>query len=220
MHIMIVTSSPRGNQSQTLRLVSALARGVREAGAHVDVVDLSKLKMEYCNACDACHRTGTCMHHDDIVSLRKKLFAADGIVLASPNYFRSVTAQMKTLIDRMSDVIHCQLFRGKYACSLSVSGGPACNEATDYLNQVLIGYGAWVVGSVSEAMMKGPAAMTAAEQKAADLGKSLVDAINTRKTYPEQQSQHASNATNFHNLVDMNKARWPHEAEHWAKKQN
>ncbi|MGA1061462.1 MAG: NAD(P)H-dependent oxidoreductase, partial [Ilumatobacteraceae bacterium] len=40
--------------------------------------------------------------------------ATDGIVLGSPVYINSVTAQLKLVIDRLADAIHCQMFEGKY----------------------------------------------------------------------------------------------------------
>ena len=43
---------------------------------------------------------GACVQKDDMVEIREKMLGADVIVLASPIYFYSMTAQMKTLIDR------------------------------------------------------------------------------------------------------------------------
>ena len=37
---------------------------------------------------------------------------ADGIVLGSPVYINGVTAQLKTMIDRLADAIHCQMLEG------------------------------------------------------------------------------------------------------------
>lgn len=218
MQIVAVTSSPRGGKSQTLRLVRALADGARKAGATVEIVDLCQLKMEYCRACDVCHRTGSCTHRDDIVPLRRKLLAADGIVFSSPDYFRSVTAQLKTLIDRMSDMIHCQMLEGKYACSIATAGGPAFAETTGYLDQILLGFGAYVVGNVGVAASQGAAAMTAAEEQAGLLGGQLVAAIKARTVYPDQQEQHQRMGGYFRKLVDLNKDRWPHEADVWRQK--
>ena len=48
---------------------------------------------------------------------------ADGIVLGSPNYINQVTAQLKTVLDRMADSIHCQSFAGKYGCGVCTAGG-------------------------------------------------------------------------------------------------
>ena len=40
------------------------------------------------------------MQKDDMAEIREKMLAADVIVLVSPIYFYSMTAQMKAVIDR------------------------------------------------------------------------------------------------------------------------
>lgn len=217
MKIIAIASSPRGTKSQTLKLTRALARGVRDAGGRIEVVDIAKLRIEYCRACDACHRTGRCVHKDDFEPLRKKLLAAEGIVLSSPDYFRSVSAQLKTMIDRMADAIHCQLLAGKYACSLATSGGPAAEEVTTYLNGILMSMGAWAVGSVAASAGRGDEATAAAEQKAFALGRELVSAIAAGRSYPGQAEQHKQNAAYFKRVVEFNKDRWPHEYDFWSR---
>lgn len=217
MKVIAVNSSPRGTSSQTLRLVKALAEGAKENGAEVELVDLCKLKIEFCRACDVCHRTGTCIHHDDVAALRKKMLAADGIVLASPNYFRMVTAPMKALLDRLADMIHCQLLTGKYAAVVSTAGGPGCEEVPTYLSEILISLGAWVVGQAAASVSKGPDAMAQAEAKARRLGQDLVAAITEQRGYPEQQAQHERTAAYFRQLVELNRERWPYEFDLWLK---
>jgi hypothetical protein len=56
---------------------------------------------------------------------------------------------MKAMLDRMADTINCQLLAGKYGCSTATAGSPASDEeATDYLNKILMGFGANLVGQV------------------------------------------------------------------------
>jgi multimeric flavodoxin WrbA len=217
MKIIGIAGSPRGAKSQTLRLLKAILDGAQKAGAEVELVDVCQLKIEYCKACDTCHRTGKCVHKDDFAALRAKMMAAEGVVLASPNYFRTVTAQMKTVIDRMADVIHCQLFVGKYACSASTAGGPACEEVTSYLNQILLTFGASVVGSVAVSVGAGTEGLPEAEKKAAAVGRELAEAIASKRVYADQQESHQRTAAYFKRLVELNKARWPYEYDLWAK---
>jgi multimeric flavodoxin WrbA len=107
MKILGMNGSPRGSKSQTLELVQAVLDGAKAAGADVELVDVCKLKIDYCNACGVCYAEGKCIHEDDFEDQYHKILECDGLVLGSPVYFRSVTAQLKTLIDRMSDAIHC-----------------------------------------------------------------------------------------------------------------
>lgn len=58
-------------------------------------------KIAGCLGCNACYRNGgTYVQKDDMAEIREKMLAADVIVLASPIYFYSMTAQMKAVIDR------------------------------------------------------------------------------------------------------------------------
>ena len=187
LKIIGINASPRGSKSQTLRLVKAVLDGAKESGAETELVDLCKLDIEYCNACGTCYATGECIYDDDFVELYRKILDCDGLVLGSPNYFRSVTAQMKTMIDRMGDTVHCQLLTGKYGCSVATTGSPTSNEVTDYLNEILIGLGANAVGQAG-ASPNIPGQMEAAEKQAFSLGQELVEAIRTKKIYLDPDS--------------------------------
>lgn len=213
MKIVAVVASPKGERSQTLRLVQAVLEGAEAAGADVECVDLCRLRIKYCIACGACYVKGQCFHKDDFGALYANMLEADGLVWGSPNYFGSVSAQMKTLIDRMADTIHCQLFTGKYGCAVSVAGGPGYAETTDYINRVLIGYGANSVGAVGAAAA--PEAIKAALVEARPLGQTLVDAVRSKRPYPEQEAVHRELRDRFRNLVTAHKDAWKHEYEHW-----
>ncbi len=143
-----MNGSPRGSRSQTLRLVRAVLDGARDAGAEVEFVDICKLDIGYCRGCLVCYERGECVRRDDFPGLYQKMLASDGIVLGSPNYINSVTAQIKTMLDRMGDAIHCQFFLGKYGCAVSTAGGSRADEVVDYLNDVLQTLGANTVGGV------------------------------------------------------------------------
>ncbi|AET64167.1 flavodoxin family protein [Methanothrix harundinacea] len=216
MKIIGINASPRGSKSQTLRLVKAVLEGAREGGAETELVDLCKLDIKYCNACATCFATGRCVYDDDFDELYQKILGCDGLVLGSPNYFQTVTAQMKTLVDRMADAVHCQLLTGKYGCSVATAGSPASGEVTGYLNKILIGFGANVVGEAG-ASPRIPGEMEAAEEKAFALGESLVEAIREKKVYPEQEEVHREMREHFRRLVEMNKDLWTHEHEHWKR---
>ena len=98
--ILILEGSPRPNGNSCI-LSREFARGAEEAGHQVEEIFLGRKKLAGCLGCNACYRNGgTCVQKDDIQEIREKMLAADVIVLASPIYFYTMTAQMKTLIDR------------------------------------------------------------------------------------------------------------------------
>jgi len=215
MKIIGISASPRGSKSQTLRLVEATLDGAKSAGAEVELVDVCKLKIEYCNACQVCFKKGACEKSDDFQGLYDKMLASDGMVWGSPNYFRSVTAQMKTLVDRMADAIHCQLFTGKYCCNVA-SAGHGYEEVTDYLNAIMINFGAFVIGSTGASISEGPQAIEEAIKRAFQLGVSLAGDIKTKRDYISQREMQEENRQYFMNLVKRNKE-WEHEYECWNK---
>ncbi len=122
MKIVGIQSSPRGKQSNTLKLLDAALNGALEVGAEVEAIDITKLNIKYCTACDSCHETGVCSIKDDFNVVLEKLLAADGLIWSSPNYIKNVTAQLKTLFDRSPLIVHEQLFDGKYGFSLTTAG--------------------------------------------------------------------------------------------------
>ena len=99
-NVLILEGSPRANGNSAI-LSEAFAKGAKEAGCSVEAICVARKKVAGCLGCNACYRNGgTCVQKDDMAEIREKMLAADVIVLASPIYFYSMTAQMKAVIDR------------------------------------------------------------------------------------------------------------------------
>ena len=216
MKIIGINASPRGSKSQTKKLVKAVLDGARSQGAIVELVDLCRLKMEYCNACGICYETGKCVHKDDLQTLYKKILSADGLVMGSPNYFHSVTAQMKTMLDRMSDTVHCQLLTGKYTVNIATSGGPGhYKQVLDYLNEIMLNFGSFISGSTGISAREGVKALANTGAKAFRLGEILANDISKKKTYSKQNKRFKENRKYFQDLVKLNKNEWTNEYKYW-----
>lgn len=99
--ILVVSSTPRSNGNSDI-LASRIAEAAAAAGAQVELVRLRDLDIAPCTGCDACQGSAedVCVQDDDMAALRPKLLEADALVLASPIYFFTVCAQMKTFMDR------------------------------------------------------------------------------------------------------------------------
>jgi multimeric flavodoxin WrbA len=218
MKILGINASPRGSKSQTRKLVQAVLEGARSKGAVVELVDLCRLKMEYCNACGICYETGKCVKKDDLHTLYKKILSADGLVMGSPNYFHSITAQMKTMIDRMADAVHCQLLTGKYTVNIATSGGAGqYKQVIDYLNEIMLNFGSFITGNAGVSSRQGIKALANAGTKAFSLGETLADNIREKKNYVKQSKRFRDNRKYFQDLVKLNKNVWIHEYEYWDR---
>lgn len=97
--VLILSSSPRKNGNSDM-LCDEFLKGALEAGHNAKKVLLHDKKIKYCKACDVCQKGKPCVIDDDMEKLLQKIIDADVIVLATPVYFYSMCAQLKTLIDR------------------------------------------------------------------------------------------------------------------------
>jgi multimeric flavodoxin WrbA len=104
MKVLALNASPRGGgQSKTEFLLNLLVQGLQEVGAEVEVIALRKKKINYCSGCFTCwtKTPGVCIHQDDMSNeLYPKWLAADLVVYAFPLYHYTVSAAMKTFIER------------------------------------------------------------------------------------------------------------------------
>lgn len=99
--VLILSSSPRkGGNSDTL--CDKFLEGAKSAGNEVEKIFLKDKKINYCTGCGFCNTNDytACSQKDDAAEILDKMVAADVIVLATPVYFYTMCAQMKTLIDR------------------------------------------------------------------------------------------------------------------------
>lgn len=213
LKILGINASPKGTESNTLKLVKGVLDGASAAGAKTELVDLYELDIKYCTACGTCYAKGECPLDDDFPDLFEKMMNADGIVLGSPNYIDSVSAPMKAFFDRMADAMHCQMLLGKYGCAVCTAGGTNLDEVMGYMNRVLTNLGATAVGSVGASVGRDPAELPRVVPKAIDLGKKLVESIQGRHRYPDQDEIHRQRKEHFCQLVKFNRAKWGHEYE-------
>ena len=118
--VLILEGSPRRKGNSAI-LCEEFAHGAEEAGCSVEKVHVAAKKIAGCLGCNACYRNGgACVQKDDMAEIREKMLAADVIVLASPIYFYSMTAQMKAVIDR-SYAFYQQL-EGRTFCFIITCG--------------------------------------------------------------------------------------------------
>ena len=114
--ILAIYGSPRRKGNTSLLLKQAV-QGAKEQGAAVEEVILRDLKMAPCLEIYGCKKDGRCVIKDDFQGLYDSLLACQGIMLASPIFFYTVSAHTKILMDR------CQsLWAKRYLVEKAVRG--------------------------------------------------------------------------------------------------
>jgi multimeric flavodoxin WrbA len=104
--LLIVNGSPRHGSSTEI-LATQFEQGFLSVHSDTEVVNvrLNDLNIIPCQSCAVDPRPLLCIYKDELYPYLEHLRDADFVLLASPVYFDSVSAQMKLFIDR------CNCFR-------------------------------------------------------------------------------------------------------------
>lgn len=103
MRVVALNGSPRliGNTSAAVNIV---LDELEKEGIETEHVQLYESSVIPCNDCGSCgiRGDGRCINeNDDVNAYIEKILAADGVILASPTYYGSMTAQMKMVLERI-----------------------------------------------------------------------------------------------------------------------
>ena len=219
MKIVAIVGSPHGAQGNTARLTALVAAGAEDEGAAVETVFLRHGEIAPCVACDVCHRDGTCAQDDDFESLRQRIVAADGVILASPNYIFNVSAQLKAFMDRCCGIIHTVGFEKKYGVSVVTSGGGEEEPVAAYMNQFLLSTGIRPVGAVWATMGAGSGRPFSpdVEAEARSLGARLVNAWQQQELPEATEVALTAFKERMRALVIWQQKVWPYEYRYWQR---
>ena len=98
--VLILSGSPRKGGNSDI-LCDEFLHGAQDAGHKAEKSRVAEKKVAPCSGCYYCStHGGACVHKDDMADILQKMIDADVIVLASPVYFYSISAQLKAVIDR------------------------------------------------------------------------------------------------------------------------
>ena len=123
-NILIIMGSPRSH-GNTAKLCQAFAQGAEESGKHCVFFRVSEKSLHFCSGCGWCKtHAGQCMQRDGMDELYSLFMQAAGVVLASPLYFYTVSAQLKTAIDRLYALgpVSGFAYPPKSSCLISTAG--------------------------------------------------------------------------------------------------
>jgi multimeric flavodoxin WrbA/putative sterol carrier protein len=184
--IVAVNGSPHAGIGNTSQMIEMLRPTLLEEGFELEVIHLADLDLQYCTGCGFCMEKGKCWIDDDHRRVTEKLLTAQGIILASPVYFFSVTGQMKTFFDRSLALGHKPRPTWKPGLAVCVSAGLGETDVAAYLTFLLRTFGAFPVGALT-AMAVHPGGFwgkEAVEARAIDLARELARAIKENRRYP------------------------------------
>lgn len=121
----------------TRRALEVALRGASTAGATVDLLDLSRMKLPFCD-----ERTNERSYPRDVHRLRRAAASADGIILGSPEYHGSMSGALKNALDLLT----VDELEGKMVGLVAVAGGSQSAMLTlAHLRTVCRHLRAWVV---------------------------------------------------------------------------
>jgi len=117
-----IIGSPRKNGNSEILTRHTLA-AIAEEGLATEVITLANLDIRPCDACLVCKREESCPTEDDLFPVYLKMKQADAIIMASPVYFGSATANIKALMDRTGYIAvgNGRVFQGKVGGPLVVA---------------------------------------------------------------------------------------------------
>ena len=97
--VIMSAGTKRGN---TDRLTDAYIKGLVERGHSVTKVYLGSMRIEGCRGCGVCQRLAhQCAVRDGMQDIYPLFAECDTVVMASPLYFWTITAKLKSFIDRL-----------------------------------------------------------------------------------------------------------------------
>ena len=102
MNIVVFNGSPR-RDGNTAAMVKAFCEGAQAAGHNVSVFEVAQMNFGGCRACEFCHGAGKgeCVQQDDMQKIYPAVREADALVLASPIYYFTMSAQIQAALQRL-----------------------------------------------------------------------------------------------------------------------
>ena len=102
--ITLIVGSPRKNRSSNF-LIDKAIDGIKSVKNEFEIkkVQISDYNITPCNGCDQCLRPpNDCplSENDDTKKIEEIILGSSALIVAAPNYFGSVSSQIKVLIDR------------------------------------------------------------------------------------------------------------------------
>lgn len=142
MKVIAFNGSPRthGNTYQALAVV---LDELEKNGVTTKMVNLCEQEIHGCRACGACfkNKNRECVMKDDKVNeYVDKISKSDGLIIGSPVYFGTMSAQTKAFIDRVGYVNRANgdLFKRKVGAAVAINRRAGALETFNTINNFFL----------------------------------------------------------------------------------
>ncbi len=222
MKIVSIIGSPHGEKGNTGKLLGEVLKGAEREGAACETIVLRGNSVKPCMGCDQCHKKGHCPQKDEFESIKEKMLAADGVILATPNYIFQVSGQLKVFLDRCSSLIHCMALEGKYGACVVTSGGGDELPIVQYLYHFLIVSGVTPIDAVWATMGTSEPDTQVSEEnrkQAYSLGRTLVKAWEEKRSFSMVEKMQKEHRKRMQELINWHQEEWPYEYAFWKERE-
>ena len=145
MRVLGIVGSPRKGGNTEI-LMKEVLQQAHEAGFETEMFRMSEKQVAPCDACATCFETGSCVVQDDMQELYSMLDSADGIIIGSPVYFGSVSAQTKAIMDRTFSLLKRRALKDKVAGALVVTRRVGAIQARSLIYSFCVAQGMVLAG--------------------------------------------------------------------------
>lgn len=123
------------SQSHTAQALEIALERVAALGAEIELLDVRSLNLPFCDGGE------DYPDYPDVERLREAVKAADGLILATPEYHGSVSGVLKNTLDLLS----FEHLSGKVAGLISILGGQSNSNALNDLRVIVRWVHGWVI---------------------------------------------------------------------------
>ena len=131
--VLMLNGSPRPNGNIALAF-REMEQIFEELNVGYENIQLGRLDIRGCIACETCRETGKCVFNDIVNELAVKFEAYDGLVIGSPVYYGSANGTLMSALQRLFYSTHFDMSY-KVGASVVSARRSGCTAAFDELNK-------------------------------------------------------------------------------------
>lgn len=151
MKVVAFNGSPR-KDGNTAILIREVFSSLEKEGIETELIQFAGRTISGCRACYTCAQTRNCkcsINNDLVNESIGKIMEADGVIIGSPTYFSSVSAETKAFIDRIGVVCRANgyIFKRKVGAAVVAGRRGGMVHTFDTINHLFFATQMIVAGS-------------------------------------------------------------------------